>query len=149
MKNCWLAPDGKCLKKPPEGYYGFVYLITNTVDGRIYIGKKAFSYKRKTKLSKKAKKATGKRVSVKQVDSQWLSYFGSSLDIKEDVKKLGPENFQRTILHFCTNKAQMNYMEAKEQFARRVLEIGEKSYNKWIGIKCFKSKMITDGSTTK
>lgn len=138
-EGCWVY-QGKCLEAPPEGYYGFVYLITNILDGRIYVGKKAFSYRKKTKLSKKAKKATGKRVKVEQVDSQWLGYYGSSLDVKADVKTFGEENFTREILYLCKNKAQMNYMEAKEQFARDVLLTN--SYNKWIGVKCFKSSLL-------
>lgn len=139
MDNCWIY-NGECLENPPEGYYGFVYLITNKLDGRIYIGKKAFSYKKKTRLSKKAKKATGKRVKIEQVDSQWMDYYGSSLDVKADVKSLGKGNFTREILYLCKNKAQMNYMEAKEQFARDVLL--NNSYNKWIGVKCFKSSLL-------
>ncbi len=141
--NCWLDNKGKCVNKQPLGYYGFVYLITNLNNGRIYVGKKAFMYKKKTKLSKKAKKATGKRIKVEEVDSQWLNYFGSSIDLKADVSLLGPLAFKREILHLCKNKAQMNYLEAKEQFAREVLEMGDKSYNKWIGIKSFKSQYIT------
>lgn len=145
MKDCWLDQNNKCITKPPKGHYGFVYMITNVLDGRIYIGKKAFSYKKKTSLSKKARKTTRKRVKIEQVDSQWLSYYGSSIDLKADVKKLGSQNFTRRILHLCESKTQMNYLEAKEQFAHEVLEIGEKSYNKWIGIKSFKSKFIANG----
>lgn len=140
--NCWLDEKGKCVKTQPLNCYGFVYLITNLNNGRIYVGKKAFMYKKKTRLSKKAKKATGKRIKVEQVDSQWLNYFGSSIDLKADVSLLGPSSFKREILHICKNKAQMSYLEAKEQFARGVLEMGDKSYNKWIGIKSFKSQYI-------
>lgn len=141
--NCWLDSKGKCVNKQPIGFYGFVYLITNLNNGRIYVGKKAFMYKKKTKLSKKAKKVTGKRIKVEEVDSQWLNYFGSSIELKADVSLLGPSSFKREILHLCKNKTQMNYLEAKEQFTRGVLEMGDKSYNKWIGIKSFKSQQIT------
>lgn len=87
---CWKYKS-KCLKVPPEGYYGFVYLITNLVSGRIYVGKKAFSYKKKTRLSKRAKKSTGstKRIKIESIDSQWLNYFGSSEELKLDVKTIG------------------------------------------------------------
>lgn len=141
MTNCWLDKDGKCMKIQPEGYYGFVYLITNTTNGRMYIGKKAFSYRKKSKLSAKAKKATGKRIQVQQIDSQWLKYFGSSIELKDDIKRLGEELFKREILHLCKNKSQMGYLEAKEQFLREVLEKVD-SYNKWIGIKAFKTKLL-------
>ncbi len=139
MSECW-EYRGECLEQPPEGYYGFVYIITNLKDGRIYIGKKAFSYRKKTKLSKRARKTTRKRVSVTRTDSQWQDYYGSSLDIKADVKSLGKANFKREILYLCANKAQLNYMEAKEQFARDVLKTN--SYNKWIGVKVFKSSLL-------
>lgn len=32
--ECWYK-DGKCLEEIPEGVFGFVYRITNTLDGRI------------------------------------------------------------------------------------------------------------------
>jgi hypothetical protein len=141
---CWKYKS-KCLKVPPEGYYGFVYLITNLVSGRIYVGKKAFSYKKKTRLSKRAKKSTGstKRIKIESIDSQWLSYFGSSEELKLDVKTIGEKQFKREILHLCKSKAQMSYLEAKEQFKREVLE-DPNSYNKWIGVKVFKTKYLIE-----
>ena len=54
----------------PDGIIAFVYEITNEVDGRKYIGKKLFKFTRSTKKK-------GKRVK-KQVDSDWLDYYGSN-----------------------------------------------------------------------
>ena len=50
--------------------YGFVYLITNTVNGRKYIGKKFF-------YSSKTKQVKGKKKRYK-VFSDWQTYYGSS-----------------------------------------------------------------------
>jgi len=142
MINCWMYEE-KCLEEPPDGYYGFVYCITNMLTGKFYIGKKAFSYRKKTRLSKKARKTTRKRVKVEQTDSQWLDYYGSSLDVKADVKSLGKQHFKREILYLCKNKAQLNYYEAKEQFLRDVL-LTTNSYNKWIGVKVWKTSMLNN-----
>lgn len=101
----------------PEGYIGFVYLITNLQTGQKYIGKKLAQFK-KTRPPLKGKKL--KRRSV--VESDWRDYWGSSDRLNADVQQLGPENFTREILYYCTSKAEMSYIEAREQFDRRVLE---------------------------
>lgn len=96
VNNCWLL-KGKCLKKQPLEYYGFVYRITvadsddlpKEMRGRIYIGKKQFQYNRKTRLSKKKRKETGKRVKRTLVDSKWLGYYGSNKQLLEDIKSSG------------------------------------------------------------
>ena len=86
----------------PEGCIGFVYLITNLTTGQKYIGKKL------------------KRRSV--VESDWRDYWGSSDRLNADVQALGPEKFTREILYLCKSKAEISYLEAREQFERRVLE---------------------------
>ena len=57
-----------------------------------------------------------------KVDSDWRDYYGSSDELSKDVTTLGKENFTREILHYCTSKAHTSYLEAKEQFDRKVLE---------------------------
>ena len=98
----------------PENAYGYVYLITNTVTGRKYIGKKLFWF-RKTKQVKGKKKRT-------KVESDWRDYWSSSDEVKKDVETLGSDKFIREILHICPNKGSCNYLEAREQMDRRVLE---------------------------
>lgn len=98
----------------PETAYGYVYLITNTVTGRKYIGKKLFWF-RKTKVLK------GKKKRIK-VESDWRDYWSSSDEVKKDVEILGTDKFIREILHICPNKGSCNYLEAREQMDRRVLE---------------------------
>ena len=64
--------------------------------------------------TKKKKKIRSK------VDSDWADYFGSSIELNKDVESLGKENFRREILYFCHSKAECSYIEAREQFSRRV-----------------------------
>jgi hypothetical protein len=51
-----------------------------------------------------------------------MTYYGSSPELTKDVIDLGPENFSREILYHCRSKAECSYVEAREQFSRRVLE---------------------------
>lgn len=114
------------------GYYGFVYLIENLTNNRKYIGKKLF-------LFSKTKQIKGKKKKIK-VESDWQDYWSSSDELKADVEKLGKENFRRTILHLCKNKGTCNYLEAREQFERKVLETTE-YYNGWISCKIGKTQV--------
>lgn len=101
----------------PEGVVGFVYQITNTTNGRMYIGKKLARFKRSRPPLKGRKNK--RRFSV---DSDWRDYYGSSDELTLDILKLGKEKFTREILFYCRSKAQLSYVEAREQFARKVLE---------------------------
>ena len=80
----------------PEGVVGFVYQITNTTNGRKYIGKKLAEFK-------KARPPLKGRVNKRRytVESDWKEYFGSSDALTEDVQKLGKDNFTREILFYC------------------------------------------------
>ena len=109
--------QGKPVETLPEGVVGFVYLITNITTGRMYVGKKLAKFKRSRPPLKGRK---NKRRHT--VESDWQDYYGSSDLLIEDVNKLGKEKFAREILHMCKSKGECNYLEAKEQFARGVLE---------------------------
>ena len=95
-----------------EKYAGFVYLITNKLDGRKYVGKKFFFGMRKQKGKTRRSK----------VGSDWERYFGSCKELQEDVKALGAENFTREILSLHTLKRDVNFCEVREQWIRNVLE---------------------------
>jgi len=101
----------------PDNVVGFVYEITNTTNGRKYIGKKLARFKRSRPPLKGRKNKRRYKV-----DSDWQEYYGSSDELSEDVEKLGKEKFTREILFFCYSKAELSYIEAREQFARKVLE---------------------------
>ena len=112
--------QGTPVEEIPDNYIGFVYLITNLTDGKKYIGKKLAKF-RKTKPPLKGKKR--KRKSL--VESDWRTYWGSSEHLLVDVTHLGTENFTREILYFCISRAELSYLEAREQFDRKVLETDE------------------------
>ena len=129
MTNPSWTFEGNIIESIPEEYEGFVYLITNTTNNKKYIGKKLAKFKT-TKPPLKGKK--NKRRGHKESD--WKEYWGSSDRLIADVEALGPQNFTREILYFCTNRAEMGYIEAREQFDRRVLESDE-YYNGIINVR--------------
>jgi len=121
--------EGKTIDTIPDEYEGFVYLITNLKTGQKYIGKKLAKFKT-TKPPLKGRK--NKRRGYKESD--WKDYWGSSDRLNADVQAQGPENFTREILYFCKSRAEMSYIEAREQFDRRVLETDE-YYNGIINVR--------------
>lgn len=126
--------EGNLLEEVDPSYVGFVYLITNKLNGRQYIGKKLLNFK-KTKIVKgKKKKFT--------VESDWKSYFGSSEELKADVALHGEDNFERKILKFCKSKGECSYYEAKYQFEYDVLLETDKFYNSWISVRVRRSHLV-------
>ncbi len=110
----------------PEDCVGFVYLITNLVSGRKYVGKKLAKFAKTSYRVVKLKNGTKKRKKIRsKIDSDWQDYWSSSDELKQDVETLGRENFRREILYYCRSKAECSYVEAREQFARGVLESDE------------------------
>ena len=130
--------QGKKIDDLPENIEGFVYLITNTTNNRKYIGKKLAKFK-KTKPPLKGKK--NKRRS--KIESDWREYWGSSDHLIADVEKIGEENFTREILYMCESRGLMSYLEAKEQFDRRVLETDD-YYNGIINVRVGSSKILKE-----
>ena len=107
----------------PEDCIGFVYIITNTLSGRRYIGKKLAKFSKTTYKTVKLKNGTKKKKKIRsKIDSDWREYYGSSPELSKDIAALGAENFTREILFYCKSKAECSYIEAREQFSRRVLE---------------------------
>ena len=122
----------------PDEYEGFVYIITNLTDDRKYIGKKLAKFKT-TKPPLKGKK--NKRRGYKESD--WKDYWGSSDKLLADVEKLGKDKFTREILYFCKSRGEMSYLEAREQFSRRVLETDE-YYNGIINVRVGGSNILRE-----
>lgn len=126
----------KIVEEIPEQYIGFVYLITNTITGRKYIGKKLAKFSKTTYKTVTLKNGTKKKKKVRsKVDSDWREYWSSSEDLKKDVQQLGDFNFTREILKFCTTKTELSYYEAKYQFQNDVLLNEGLWYNGWIFVK--------------
>lgn len=92
---------------------GFVYIITNLITNKKYIGKK-FVYSKRTKLIK------GKKKKTKQV-SDWKTYTGSCESLTHDIKTLGEDNFQKEILTLHRTRTECNYTELEQQIICDVL----------------------------
>ena len=126
----------------PEECIGFVYLITNNLSGRKYIGKKLAKFSKTTYKTVKQKNGIKKKKKIRtKIDSDWREYYGSSENLTVDVDTLGTENFTREILYYCTSKAQCSYIEAREQFNRKVLESTD-YYNGHISVRVHGSHII-------
>lgn len=110
-------------------YYGFIYRITNLVNGHDYIGRKYFKTKRKLKPLKGKK-----RKRIKIVETDWKDYYGSSKRLLEDLENYGKENFKREIIELCTTRGNTNYAELVWQVKEEVL-LREDNYNGIIAIK--------------
>ena len=135
----WLY-ENKEVNELPE-CVGFVYQITNTTNGRMYIGKKLARFKRSRRPLK------GRRNKRRYtVSSDWEYYYGSSDQLLVDVEKLGKDNFKREILFYCNSKAELSYIEAREQFARKVLESND-YYNGHIRVRIHGSGILREKTT--
>lgn len=144
----WLYEDKefRTIEDFPSDVIGFVYKITNISDGRIYIGRKILYNKLTKPLTKKEIEEWDKpgRIPKKKKivkESNWQEYWGSSERIKEDVKRLGEDNFKREILVLCKNKKQLGYYEVYWQMKLEVLSVD--SYNENIAGKFFRKDLLT------
>lgn len=130
--------NGQEIDELPRDCEGFVYLITNLTNNKKYIGKKLAKFKTsKPPLKGRKNRRRGTK------ESDWRLYWGSSDRLQADVEALGEEKFTREILHFCPSRGVLSYLEAKEQFDRRVLETDE-YYNGIINVRVGSSRQLTE-----
>ena len=92
-------------------FFGYVYRITNLQTGKQYIGRKYFTQRRKPRGGKR--KVTS--------ESDWKKYYGSSKELKDDVKKYGRSIFRREIISLHETLGKVNYEETKQLFLNNVL----------------------------
>jgi len=137
----WYYED-QLVETLPEECVGFVYIITNTISDRKYIGKKLAKFSKTTYKTVKLKNGTKKKKKIRsKIDSDWQEYYGSSPELTKDVTELGKENFKREILFYCQSKSECSYIEAREQFSRKVLE-SKDYYNGHIQVRVHGSHII-------
>jgi len=110
-ENPWIYKGRPFTSDDIGDYYGFVYRITNTTNEKSYIGRKYFVQKRKPRGGKR-------RVTS---ESDWKRYFGSSDELKQDIKRIGRNFFRREILSLHTTLGKVNYEETKQLFIHNVL----------------------------
>lgn len=144
----WLYKGKEVTEEDIATHWGFVYVIVRLSDGKQYIGKKQLTSTRKKKLTKKELAAApvkpGRKPTHKKVtsESDWKDYWGSEPTLKAEVKALGVDKFERTILRFCKSKKQLSYYEEHEQHLRNVLEYPEKFYNSNISGRYFRKDLV-------
>lgn len=106
-----------------DNSFGFVYLITNMITGRKYLGKKQFhSYRKKKRVA----------------ETKWQNYTGSSVELNQDIKNMGKSNFHFLILQVYKTRGGLVYGEANMQHKLDTLTDTDKDgdrnwYNKQIG----------------
>ena len=144
----WLFKN-TAVESLPEDCAGFVYLITNNLTGRKYIGKKLAKFSKTTYRIVKQKNGIKKKKRIKsKIESDWQQYTGSNIELNKDIEELGIENFTREILYYCRSKAECSYVEAREQFSRRVLE-SDDYYNGHIQVRVHGSHIKNKIPATK
>lgn len=130
---------GKAFEVVPEEFFGFVYLITNTISDRKYIGRKYFGTTRRVKVKGKTRRK------VIRKESDWRSYVGSSKSVLADVLSVGISNFKFEILFLGETRGQVNYMEENLQHKANVMTRTD-YYNDCVGSRKFVSVKFTDKS---
>ena len=110
-ENPWIYKGNPFTSDDIGDYYGFVYRITNTTTQKSYIGRKYFYQKRKPRGGKR-------RITS---ESDWKRYYGSSDELKRDIREIGRTSFRREILSLHTTLGKVNYEETKQLFLHNVL----------------------------
>ena len=110
-ENPWTYQGSTFTSDNINDFFGYVYCITNLQSGKKYIGRKYFTQRRKPRGGKRRVKS----------ESDWKKYYGSSDELKSDVKRLGKENFKREIISLHETLGKVNYEETKQLFLNNVL----------------------------
>jgi hypothetical protein len=110
----WKLPEN--IKEIPTNAIGFVYIITNKITNKKYVGKKLLNFKKKRKPLKG-------RVNSRRymVESDWKVYTGSSPNLNENIQKVGKDNFDFQIISFHPSKLLLAYCETKEIVDRNAI----------------------------
>lgn len=79
--------------------YGFIYITTNLINGKRYLGQKSFDH-----------------------GGNWRTYLGSGRIFKDALAKYGEENFSRNIVCFCFSEEELNNTEYELSVFLNVVE---------------------------
>ncbi len=112
-ENPWLYQGAAFTSADIGDFFGYVYCITNLQTGKKYIGRKYFTQRRKPRSGTKKRRVTS--------ESDWKNYYGSSDELKADVKTLGKSLFRREIISLHETLGKVNYEETKQLFLNNVL----------------------------
>ena len=137
-ENPWTYKGTTFTSNDIDGFFGYVYCITNLTTGRRYIGRKYFTSSRKPRGGKRRVKT----------ESDWKRYYGSSKELTDDVKKLGRAVFKREILSLHRTKGWVNYEETRQLFLNNVLSEDENFYNSNILGRYMKKDYFNEQRTT-
>ena len=110
-ENAWTYKGTTFSSDDIGDFFGYVYRITNIQNGKQYIGRKYFTQRRKPRGGKR-------RITS---ESDWKKYYGSSDELKADVKRLGKWAFKREILSLHRTGGKVNYEETRQLFLNNVL----------------------------
>lgn len=109
------------LEPNPDCFFGFIYLIENTINGRLYVGKKQYWAATGNFRNRSSHISTDKWRPEQWKPSDWNYYTGSSRELNADIKKFGKDKFRFIILSQHSTKGDLHYEEIKEQAVRNVL----------------------------
>ena len=111
-ENPWIFNGHPFLSEDINDHFGFVYRITNLLNGKEYIGRKYFWQLRKPR-------GGGRRV---KSESNWKKYYGSSDLLNAERSEAGSNSFfRREILSLHATKGRTNYEETRQLFLNNVL----------------------------
>ncbi len=110
-ENAWTYKGTAFTSEHIGDFFGYVYRITNLQTGKQYIGRKYFTQRRKPRGGKR-------RVTS---ESDWKKYYGSSPELKQDVKEFGRNTFRREIISLHATPGKVNYEETRQLFLNNVL----------------------------
>ena len=112
-ENPWSYQGTTFTSTDIDDFFGFVYRITNLQTGKQYIGRKYFTQRRKPRSGKGKRRVTS--------ESDWKKYYGSSPELKADIKDFGKGLFRREIISLHKTLGKTNYEETRQLFLNNVL----------------------------
>lgn len=129
----WLY-EGTVVDELPADAFAFVYMVTNKLSGRRYIGKK-LATRAKTRVVKGKRKRS-------RVESDWRGYWGSCDELREEVAAIGARHFKREILVYCRSRGWASWHETRLQMVHDVLNPDSNFYNAFVGCRIHRNHLF-------